>query len=335
MKNSSIQSLRGICAIVVFLSHSLCMFKSTFVTYLMESPMHLFFDGKCAVYIFFAISGIYYYKKERLQRKTYLNGILKKCIKIYPSYIITLLLAVLLINYTSCTNYNPALFTEWSDSFWNQKINIEELIRQCSILLPRNPDLILPPSWYLTVEVRMFLLMPIVVFIFNYTSWWSLILLVLLSLVVDVSIILTLGFFSIAAFFMKLMSDIHKIEMVFSLYKFPLLLIGLILLNIENVLDIQNSVTAYLMMLGAITIVGVCYANKNLISSNLLVKLGNISYEFYLIHFIVLLSLKPYFTNPYSYILICFIVSLGLSGGLKYVCNGILKCVTFKNNLYV
>ena len=121
------------------------------------------------------------------------------------------------------------------------------------------------------------------------------------------------------------MSDIHKIEMVFSLYKFPLLLIGLILLNIENVLDIQNSVTAYLMMLGAITIVGVCYANKNLISSNLLVKLGNISYEFYLIHFIVLLSLKPYFTNPYSYILICFIVSLGLSGGIKYVCNGILK----------
>ena len=52
MRNSSIQSLRGICAIVVFLSHSLCMFKSTFVTYLMESPMHLFFDGKCAVYIF-------------------------------------------------------------------------------------------------------------------------------------------------------------------------------------------------------------------------------------------------------------------------------------------
>ena len=70
MRNSSIQSLRGICAIVVFLSHSLCMFKSTFVTYLMESPMHLFFDGKCAVYIFFAISGCLLYTSPSPRDRT-------------------------------------------------------------------------------------------------------------------------------------------------------------------------------------------------------------------------------------------------------------------------
>ena len=65
------------------------------------------------------------------------------------------------------------------------------------IFLPRNPDLIIPPSWYLTVEVRMFLLMPIMVFVLNYTSWWYLVLLFLLSLVVDVSILSNLVFFQL------------------------------------------------------------------------------------------------------------------------------------------
>lgn len=295
----------------------------------MNSPIHLLFDGKCAVYIFFAISGVYYYKKAEVLRPTvYLNGIYKKCLKIYPPYIIALLFAFALAYYTSHIYYNPALFTEWSNSFWHQQISVGELIRQSVILLPRNPDLIIPPSWYLTVEVRMFLLMPIMVFVLNYTSWWNLALLFLLSLVVDVSILSNLVFFSVAALSVKMMNTFDKIRTVFKLYKFFLLAIGIVLLDIENILVINDSeIVSYIIMLGAILIVDVFYVNMNFLDSKILVKLGSISYEFYLIHFVVLLSLKGYCVDPYAYVLVCFIISIGLSYLLKHMCNWGLKYI--------
>ena len=60
--NLNIQGLKGIAAIVVFLSHALNMYKIPWVQNLMDTPMHLFFDGQCSVIVFLTISGFFYYK---------------------------------------------------------------------------------------------------------------------------------------------------------------------------------------------------------------------------------------------------------------------------------
>ena len=57
-----IQSLKGIAAIMVFLSHSLHQFPNKTIETLHDSCLHFFFDGQIAVIIFMAISGFFYYK---------------------------------------------------------------------------------------------------------------------------------------------------------------------------------------------------------------------------------------------------------------------------------
>ena len=54
--NYNIQYLRGICALVVFFSHALNIFKIDWVQYLMPTPFHFFFDGQWAVIFFFTLS---------------------------------------------------------------------------------------------------------------------------------------------------------------------------------------------------------------------------------------------------------------------------------------
>lgn len=164
--STSIQGLKGVCAIVVFLSHSLLMYKSDIIANLQSSPLHLFFDGQCAVIIFFCISGFFYYTQEPLTIKKYIAKVKKKVIRIYPAYILSMVIGLLLCNLM--IKYDHSLFTDWSNQFWQTKVGIKEFIWQLPVILPgSNPNLINPPTWYLNTEVKMFLIMPLVVGLFN------------------------------------------------------------------------------------------------------------------------------------------------------------------------
>ena len=88
----SIQGLKGIAAFVVFLSHVFMTYKSDLVTSLKYSPFHFFFDGECSVMIFFAISGFFYYNSKPSSISSYFSGVKKKIIKIYPPYIIIMMI---------------------------------------------------------------------------------------------------------------------------------------------------------------------------------------------------------------------------------------------------
>lgn len=83
-RNLNIQCLRGICALVVFFSHALNIYDINWVQDIMSTPWHFFFDGQWAVVMFFALSGYYYYTERDLTLSTYLKGIRKKTLKIYP-----------------------------------------------------------------------------------------------------------------------------------------------------------------------------------------------------------------------------------------------------------
>lgn len=160
MKNLSIQALRALGALMVFLSHSLMMIKSDTIEWLHGTPLHFIFDGQCAVVFFMVLSGYFYYKAEKWVLKKYLKGIWKKIVKIYPSHVIMIVLGVVMCNLH--LSYNSAIFTDWSNSFWTSNIGFVETIKQMLIIVPGTDSyLINSPVWYLVVEVRMFVLMPL------------------------------------------------------------------------------------------------------------------------------------------------------------------------------
>lgn len=53
--SSSLQSLKGIATLTVYLNHVFLMYGNTqAISRLHESPLHFFYDGQCALVVFFA-----------------------------------------------------------------------------------------------------------------------------------------------------------------------------------------------------------------------------------------------------------------------------------------
>ena len=63
-RNNGIQILKGVAALMVFFSHALNMRNISFVCQFQESPLHLLWDGQCAVILFMVISGFFYFKPQ-------------------------------------------------------------------------------------------------------------------------------------------------------------------------------------------------------------------------------------------------------------------------------
>ena len=91
MKNNNIQRLRGVCALIVFLSHSLCMFNSSLISDIHRTPLWLLFDGQSVVLIFFALSG-FFMDKNYHSMNMLKEGITKRLKRLYPVYFVTTIL---------------------------------------------------------------------------------------------------------------------------------------------------------------------------------------------------------------------------------------------------
>ena len=97
-KNKGIQILRALCAIQVFLSHTLNVYQDSIGVQLIDTPLHFFYDGQCAVIIFFALSGFLYYNEKQLTYKSYTNKILSKSLHIFPPYWTSLIIGTIMCN---------------------------------------------------------------------------------------------------------------------------------------------------------------------------------------------------------------------------------------------
>ena len=125
-KNSNIQALRGICAIIVFFSHSLHVYNNGIIDYIDKTPLYILYAGKVAVSIFFVLSGFFYYTENKYV-VAYKNTIVKKIKRIYPAHIIFLTIGFILVNLYSKNNlYNDYNTTEWFQSFWKTPVPITE-----------------------------------------------------------------------------------------------------------------------------------------------------------------------------------------------------------------
>lgn len=312
-KHAGIQLLRGACAIQVFLSHALNIFHIDWVEQLNQTPFHFFIDGNCAVIIFFVLSGYLYYKDKVFSLHEYINGIKKKCFRILPTFWLSLVLGFMFCNLYFIWGITGQNLTKWSEAFWVSNVSVIELVKNAVVLMPHNWDTINPASWYIQVEVEMFILMPIIVSFYNRlkNKKWSLCLVFFFG-IGGLLLIPNMLAYLIGALF-------HKFKFLFNLAKkhyLLLLIASVIFLNIKNEIPVltecPGSIVLLTQSIGAAGIISIIIGmgSNRFRKFKLLIFLGNISYELYIFHFIFLLILRPFFQNVLLYTLTTFLISV-------------------------
>lgn len=105
-----------------------------------------------------------------------------------------------------------------------------------------------------------------------------------------------------------------------------LLIISVFLLNIRNEIPcISENVSFALQALGGAILVWLVFIDEfRVLSCKWLVMFGNISYEFYLIHFVFLLYFRSFYIDTFFYLFISFISSLLCAKLLSDICGSIL-----------
>lgn len=290
------------------------MIKSDIIVWLHDSPLHFFFDGQCAVVFFMVLSGFFYYKAEKCMFRKYLNGVWKKVEKIFPSHIIMILLGVIICNLQ--LPYNSSLFTDWSNSFWLAPIGLAETIKQMLIIVPgTDPYLVNSPVWYLVVEVRMFLLMPLLVGslymirrymgeVAYYFDWT--VMMVAAYVLYPFALCYLIGYMTANVFktYRLVEKKLPRVVLLGGVF------LSLVAINIQNEIKIDNSeVNMIIQSAGVAVIILCCYMGIDWLGRTILAKLGDYSYEFYITHFVILLSCKCLVNNNYSFLIIGFVLS--------------------------
>ena len=313
--NLSIQGLKGLSALVVFLSHGLNIIQNNVIQEIGRSPFHILFDGQCSVIIFFVISGFFYYRESPIDSKGYIKLIKKKFIRIYPAYIFTLYIAFLLCNLQ--LSYNHSICTSWANQFWQSDVPFSTFLKQLPIITPGfNPNILNPPVWYLRAEVRMALVMPLIVSLYvflkhRYRKIPSAVIITSLlfsSFVVSGMVCFMIGYSA------RLLAQKYGV----TIYKkmWPIfLVVGLFLLNIRNEFDFETTqFTDAIQAVGASMIIILCfYKGFGLLQQKIMVSLGEISYEIFLTHSILLLFIRCFVEDYWCFVCLSFCSTLILS----------------------
>ena len=237
----------------------------------------------------------------------------EKAKKYCPPHIVVLVFALICCNLH--IEYNHELFTDWSNHFWVNDVGYVEFFKQALILPPHDPDLLNPPTWYLISLAKALIILPWLIMFLNRTTWYLLFIVLIFPLFYEFAIITSLLPFLIASCMRKNLMLISRI-LDKTKVQYLLFCLSLFLLNIRNEFNgIENFYYTLSQSFGASCIVTICYYRNSYIKNRILDWLGDISYPFYLVHFVLLLALKPLVGD----IVMLFIMSLLLSLTMAHI----------------
>lgn len=316
--NLNIQGMRGICAMMVFWGHVLMAYNIGWIQDNQHNPLFILMDGRAAVVFFFMLSGYFYYSPNVTCRK-YVSTIIKRVVRITPPYLLTILVGAILCNLYLNRAYSPcALATGWFVDFWNEPVSLVDFLKNVNIMFwqGESKDLINPVSWYLKVDLRMMLELPVIIFVLNKTRWWLAPIFIVFCFVTFYN--LTLATFLLGATIHRYQDTLVPILSKSRIVVGVLVIAGLYLWDmpnmpfVEHYIDKGDNVSALFRTLGVAMILMVVLTKSSIsaLSSKLLQYLGKISYEFYIVHFIVLLGLAPFINNTILFICLSLCLSL-------------------------
>ena len=312
-----LDSSRGIAAFIVLMAHTIKTFSPTFF----QSSFSFLWDSEAAVLYFFILSGYVLtesIRTERLTPSSYFNFSAKRICRIYPAFLIVLILSFLLYPlFNSPVN-------GWLQEYWQKLPTSFDVIKQ-SILIARFPNepagRILPHDWTLSIEILISLALPILAWISKRSSW--LVVVLTYVLVKTLPIDSFIFDFAIGVFISTkkdyLISVWKKMNLLGHGF---IILFAIILTQISKLLpDYLGQIETFMIHskswgLGIllISLISSIRVQKFLTNKFLMLQ-GKISYSFYLVHLIIigiLFKWQPELSVISAFIL-CFSASFLLS----------------------
>lgn len=289
-------------------------------------------DGSIAVSVFFVLSGFFYYNTKSLTMASYIKGLKRKALHIYPAHIVMLFIGFLLAN---CDFFwNTLHFTGWGNKFWNSGITIFDFLQSASCLfIEESKNQINPSAWYLEYEVWLFLIMPLVIWIVNKVGWkysWGLLLVGLFTLFTNQPMYSLVYIIAICCMGTLARYITQRNELKFLQNKKILAMwVGVAVLLLAHVYFGVGGIYMFFRGVGAAMII-IAFWKYDFDKTNKvrwLEFLGNISFEFYIVQHIALLALRPLFVNPIVYLVETLTLTVLVAWLLnRYVTNKVLKC---------
>ena len=318
-------SLRFFFAFMVFLSHI------GFVN--VDSPLYnwlhrnVFREGLLGVSFFFILSGFIlsytYEQKVPLKRNKLYNFYLSRFARIYPLHLITIFFALPILISQNLLNLKALFFNLF--------------LIQSFVPIPKIYYSINPPSWSISNEMFFYLLFPIYIYLFNryknlhvYFFFFFYILIIILHQIIPVQykefflyvnpLIRTLDFIlgiSLLKFYTQnknMFLNKKNSFIIYTFLEFAVCFMFLLFFILHNIADYTYRFSIYYWIpMSAIIYIFAFQggAISKFLSHKWLIFLGEISFGFYMIHFVVLyyaLWLKPIFFSGLNDIIYAFFI---------------------------
>lgn len=312
--------MRAIACMMVFFSHAMAIFVNTDPKTPFLGVFSVVYDGSLAVKVFWIISGYFTGKNYNFfSIREYYLFCKKKIIRIYPMMLCSIIMGTFFCNLN--INYDVNLITEYGSRFWQNKIDIGHVLKTC--LLIDDFNIINPPLWTMLFEVEMIFILPWYISIcknekMNVQN--KIVLMVILFcgysyIFRDCIVLLTyLGGAAYALVEEKLVK--YKKNIVLYLLISIELILWLFMYTMNKSvkkIEILSSIEILLIFI-------ITHSLKNVrffLSKKALTFIGNISYEIYLLHFIVLLVGRHYANkNGNQFLLIIFLLIVSVAIGV-------------------
>jgi peptidoglycan/LPS O-acetylase OafA/YrhL len=323
---SYLDSSRGIAALIVLLAHfTLTILPELKDSVLLKTPLGIFVDGQAAVLYFFILSGyvltlsikdIFTYSLNK-----YVKFVIKRCLRIFPAFILALLVSYLLIKLFGVPD------NTFLNTYWKGEINFWELLKQSILIFrfPNEPELrLLPHDWTLSIEIAVSLLLPMLAML-SFRNPYLFILFIYLS-VKFLKLDPFVFDFSLGIFIVTIQERLINFWRGFR-YKFIILLIAVLFITfdyfIPEVMKISDRLLIHHKSWGLAIFLFALIASpltQKIFSNKILVFLGRISYSFYLFHLIVLMVMTSLFPgmNPIFFLIVYIMITV-LVSTLTYI----------------
>ncbi|WP_176550400.1 acyltransferase [Bacillus sp. AFS037270] len=167
-----LDSIRGLAAVTVVLSHSITIsglvapgtnFASIFNMIIVNSPLKILLLGHEAVILFFILSGfvlsLSYYRNAN---QTYFSYIIRRFCRIYIPYLCAILCGILMR-----ISFSKDIFPE----LWNTHIDWGVILNHIFLLGMFNQNAFDPVVWSLVHEMRISIIFPFLILLINKFHW--------------------------------------------------------------------------------------------------------------------------------------------------------------------
>lgn len=326
---TSLDGLRGLAALAVFLSHAFGIYNpGSFIEIINNTPLHILWDGAAAVVLFFILSGfvvsIPFVGTTTPRPLDFIPFVIRRIIRLYIPYLAAFILA-LSLRYLVFQSGGLDGLSPWIAAKWAMEPNWPDIIKHALIINSSNSTVSV--MWAMIHLIRISIIFPFVILLLKkINSPIRIIFFVLvvysISLVgqlcelgiqssILTSLLTTLVYFHLFAMGGLLakyrFSIIKRIQRLPISTHFIIFILAIITYNIRfsipgisnvqvfgyHIFSGHNIFVDFISGLGSAAIIILAMSNNyvsNFLSFRLLAYLGKISYSFYLLHFPILLA---------------------------------------------